>query len=135
MRAIKFRVWHILTKEYLDPSWHYLNGNGQFCLHVPYESPSPVVNRDNYIIQQFTGLTDKEGKAIYEGDILKASVPAKMATNPFDYRDVFRKVIWDEEKACFRADGAIYGFYDDDACLMPWCEVVGNFFQNPELLT
>ena len=66
---------------------------------------------------QFTGLTDKNGKEIYEGDIVR-------------YRDGIYKVDWFEN--------GFYLFRDVRAKFDIWwvdTEVVGNIYENPELLT
>lgn len=90
---------------------------------------------------QYTGLTDKNGKKIWENDMLSDD-------------DMFSVVRWDEEEARFVIDdygtkGCLmeYGFDEcmgeygvvdtygfDDFCSMKSFEVIGNVFDNPELL-
>lgn len=81
-----------------------------------------VVTKDNiervdWIVMQFTGLFDKNGKGIYEGDIIK------------DGFDSVRSVFWEEDNARFH-----YGVYGLVQRAAKDYEVLGNIYENPELL-
>ncbi len=85
-----------------------------------------VVKEDlkNYILMQSTGLTDKNGKEIFEGDVVKM---AKNVYSEPTYYEVVR-----HRGGAYRLDSKQYG------CEL-WlrhtdCEIAGNIYENPELL-
>ena len=73
---------------------------------------------DNFSIQQFTGLLDKNGKEIYEGDIVKLCGEAVIS---FGRRYHLVEFIRN-------------GFAPDNICYPNEIEIVGNIFENKELL-
>lgn len=74
--------------------------------------------------EQCTGLKDKNGKLIYEGDIVK--------TEWFDEKTIYQ-VVWDEKMACFYFDSKDM-FYLFDDLPAEVTEIIGNIDENPELL-
>lgn len=102
MREIKFRIWSKKTGKFISPvlpqKFHLLP--------------------NLYDVQQFTGLTDRLGVEIYEGDILTDTSLSEPHVIIVDFSDDY------------------YGFY-------PMCsrefdnkslEVIGNIYENPELI-
>lgn len=71
-------------------------------------------------VRQFTGLKDKNGKDIYEGDILDDNII----------------VIWRKDLASFalKKDGWMYDHYFGEAVDPGNTEIIGNIHQNPDLL-
>ena len=72
-------------------------------------------------VGQYTGLTDKNGKKIFEGDILE-----------LDGEDGFFEVEYDDDRAMFVTNGDYTTFYFDN--LWNEVEVIGNVYDNPELM-
>ena len=106
MTKIKFRIWNKNKKRMIK--------RNTLCILCVIEDGR--LEKENFEIMQYTGVKDKNGKEIYEGDILKLN-------------DEIAKVIFCE--GCFLLD-----IKDDDnlfAISEDW-EVIGNVYENPELL-
>ena len=82
----------------------------------------PTVERDT--IGQFTGLYDKNGKEIYEGDIVRC--------NEFVYEVVYERKRF--ASFALRRDKDMYDHYFGEAMECDACEVIGNIHDNPELV-
>ncbi len=121
MREIKFRIWDKQNKEMLDlEDLHYEYGK----MSIRTTMYNDYFDTEDMILMQYTGIKDKNGKEIYEGDIIK-------------YYD-------DTYKVEFKRDrGGYFPFAQGDGCGCCQCEVVtffndceilGNIYDNPELL-
>lgn len=127
MREILFRGKHMHVcpeNKHLDGTWvegyladenHINDGKCEFLI-------------DPESICQYTGLIDKNGKKIWEGDILEGHLDDKFP------EDVTReKVIWHENGWKTEEPGCVDKEYFDEFDAENF-EVVGNVFDNPELL-
>ena len=118
-REIKFRIWDLDKKEWLgesDP--HSLKFYGFHLIGECMTVQSPTKWQVHGVIEQYTGLKDKNGKEIYEGDIVSKEY-AGGDTQPL-------VVHFDETEAQFQ----VGGFGIDPTRV----EVIGNIHENPELL-
>lgn len=105
---------------------------------VPYYYPDENSASIDYDAMQFTGLLDKNGKEIYEGDILRiANVKEewKHGEPPFDWRVL--EVVWNKCNFAFNNSVLYMPFTDyDRQTLEPYeLEVIGNIYENPDLLS
>ena len=118
---LKYRIYDTVDREYVEVDAIRLTPNG---VAVWLEETEPAINPKRYIIELCTGLKDKNGKLIYEGDIVK--------TEWFDEKTIYQ-VVWDEKMACFCFDGKdIFYLFDDLPADVT--EIIGNVHENPELL-
>lgn len=136
-REILFRA-----KKVNDGEWVYGYIVKKHGLYFLYDiKNSDTCRQNNYLVEedticQYTGLTDKNGKKIWEGDIIK-----------YHFGEVYAPVKFGEYQSCFDSTSTSHvGFYVDwdknhnfRKDLGYWiklvdAEVVGNVFDNPELL-
>lgn len=121
MREIKFRAKH--GKE-----WAY--GDLRLTSREPHIWTDPytshIINTET--IGQYTGLKDKNGKEIYEGDIVK-SISGKIGYVIFLQQEMGYVVVWDncDTRLGHRNRG---GGYECDGSI----EVISNIYDNPELV-
>lgn len=115
MREIKFRVWDNETNKF----WH----EGRNLSLVSLVSDN-LVNDDSTVLEQYTGLKDKNGVEIYEGDII---------CQQMRFVETNGVIFWQEDKARFAVnlDGFITTITKPQEHSY---EVIGNIHENPELL-
>ena len=130
-RAIKFRAWDKVRKEFICEGFHVYGEVTMFSLidqhlhETKKEGETTLGNLDRVEITQFTGLVDKNGKDIYDGDILKS-----LGTD-------IRVVECDNANACYRmrclnsAEEDICPFNDRN---VEHREIIGNIYQCPPVV-
>lgn len=127
MREIKYRAWNISCKEYI----YNIEQENDGCIG-PCDCFGDYLHNDNYIVEQYTGLKDKNGKEIYEGDIiryLEYSNPIEaLAKGEGQYN--FAPIGWDETGGAFRC----MDYYLNEFDYTEEVEIIGNIHETPELL-
>jgi uncharacterized phage protein (TIGR01671 family) len=125
VREIKFRVWDKKNSQFLKywddkiifDLWHWTDLMSTCLIFPVYD----------YIIQQYTGLKDNNGREIYEGDVLQYTAPA-FAT--FKSKDTTESGAVVFDLAVFWCNYALYEVVSPD-----WnCTIIGNIMENPELI-
>lgn len=137
---LKFRVWDNVEKKYLDCDDDYIDyaitrdgililiaNDNSDCRHI-------YLDKDRYIIEQCTGLKDKNGKLIFEGDVVIYEVFVS------DWSDEKRKgygiVYYDDDQHAFgvktirQTVTSSFGLNK----LISEIEVISNIHENPEFL-
>lgn len=130
MREIRFRAWDkeiekmypVLEIDFVE-EWvrMYSKITGRHCNYL-----------DDLVLMQFTGLEDKDGKEIYEGDIVSVKYL-------YDKRTTDRaQVVWQEDKAGFGLKSLkgltneVYELYRVTS--KHNLEIIGNIYENKELI-
>jgi uncharacterized phage protein (TIGR01671 family) len=132
MREIKFRGWHTVKKvmfsaEEMAADQLALLPTGEFInVHSLSTRLSEIYPKDEFIPLQYTGLKDKNGIEIYEGDIVRLR---QHATYP-------NEVYFDERTSGFRMhfNGEMQFDKTTPLDFAKFGEVIGNIYENPELL-
>ena len=127
MRDIKFRAWNKTEKHMYNWS-NLLNQNLKNIFTIPEQC--------GYNLMQYTGLKDKNGEEIFEGDIVKVKLYKGEEEKYF-----IGKVEYFGSNFIVDADNnSEYHVYDLDGFGIDYrynledCEVIGNIYDNPELL-
>jgi len=121
-RPIKYRVWCKNFKEWeKDEILTDKFGNIFHC----GKTGMRIVSPDSHVIQQFTGLKDKNNKEVYDGDIIKQNSHFGEIL-VCQYREKFG--MWTFR---IRNDGDSFHFHYWE---LKEFEVVGNIFENSELI-
>ena len=134
-REILFRGKRIDNGEWVEG--YFVN---LWLIH--YQKYQPIITDNNAVsydidpstVGQYTGLTDKNGKKIFEGDIVDASNEWWYASGPAGHDSPVILVEWSNDLCGFEP----FANYDCDYCGVyisaENCEVIGNIHDNPELL-
>lgn len=128
MKPLEFRVWDKLHECFSSDEF-FIDKNGTLLeKYWPYNEGYYTLSEDyenRYKISYSTGLFDKNGKEIFTGDIVDSFTPS---LNLY-------VVIYDDLSCSFRLKNIEAGYHCGIDDYISNLEVVGNKFENPELLS
>ena len=146
MRKIKFRAWSNYSKSFIEDDEYLIGLDGKFYRMdfdagiSGWEEGGLIWNElENITLIQFTGLHDKNGKEIYEGDLMRYYKP-----NSYAKGEDILEVRWHEQEGAFKYwclrmkdwecafQKKLYNVGNNKSGA--WCEVIGNIYENPELI-
>ena len=148
-RQIKFRAWDNHEKKWLmGYEYPNLGGFSMFGECMLMEEWSSVLNRfilqqkdrkpEDLVLMQFTGLLDKNGKEIYEGDIVMKTQQMPMSSPPkrkMPFGDQPRSISFRDGKfVIHKGANKKYLMLDSLSIRYLGLEVIGNIYEHPNLL-
>lgn len=121
MRDFECRVWDKEDKKMIYDAQNTYDYGADGC-PVQEFSFGDLLKNDRYIVMWYTGVKDKNGKKIFQSDVVK------------DYFGHYETIEFGQSN-CDCCNG-VYGFYTDGDCMRrpENYEVVGNIYENSNLL-
>lgn len=120
-REIKFRIWDKNSGYFIkvsDTNKHYLSPNGDIIIideiGFIYET-----DKENYIINNYTGLKDSEGYKIYEDDIVWN-----------EYDEEYQVVIYDDGEYKLKGETSVQNLWES----LDYIDIRGNVYEEFEII-
>lgn len=133
MRKIQLRVWDNEEKImiYSGPDYPFFEIGGMYLEDILEEYNS---GSGRFVVMQSTGLKDRDGEEMWEGDIVKFCLWSDCDTNSKREWDV-AEIVWDDFGFGLRPGTAINTLYKDKSrtVMSKYYKVIGNAYENPGL--
>ena len=122
----KFRAWDSSKKEMFTDTFAITESGQVVVVEQEFVTSIPdYVFVDHLIVMQSTGLVDKEGTEVFEGDILHHQIQT-------EYTFIVK---YDKDNARWYGDGLSRTYRIDlMKHFMQYYKIIGNIYENPELL-
>ena len=129
MREIKFRAWNKESKQ-MKRCGIYPDG-----VPMAYAGGDSAIALYDRPIMQYTGLKDKNGKEIYEGDMVAENILTCVGIDcPKDSFTIKNHVVELRSPRYWLVDEDM-GWEGEGLVSPEDCEIIGNIYENPELLS
>ena len=130
----KFRVWCENKNEY-ETHEVVADQDGRLYHHARM---SQTLRKDTHIREQCTGLKDKNGTLIFEGDILRGDETAELTLNYYDSSDgpvpKINALVVEMRPPRYWLRDERFGYEGEQLIEPSECTIIGNVHLNPELL-
>lgn len=139
-RELKFRAWDGKRMIYFQDLMIGIDkrSNNPYVFFQT-DTFGGEVRLGKHEVMQYSGLTDKNGREIYEGDVVRffdTVIKGNESCTNYDDEIVNGQIIWDDERCGWAITNRISieneDFFEQ---LSDEAEIIGNIYENPELIT